>query len=48
MGETGSMMAASSSLKTNKSQLSKRNKKQALGGNYAGIELKDFPKATDE
>lgn len=48
MGGEGSMMAANSSLKNNRGQLSKRKEKKALGGSYAGIELKKFSKATDE
>ncbi|WP_203255860.1 hypothetical protein [Hyunsoonleella ulvae] len=48
MGGEGSMMAANSSLKTNRGQLSKRKEKKGLEGSYAGIELKEFPKATEE
>ena len=48
MGGEGSMMAANSSLKTNRGQLSKRKEKKGLGGSYVGIELKDFPEATEE
>jgi len=48
MGGEGSMMAANSSLKNNRSQLSKRKDKKALIGTYANVELKEFPKATPE
>lgn len=48
MGGEGSMMAANQSLKNNRSQLSKRKDKKALGGSYANIQLKEFPKATNE
>lgn len=47
MGGEGSMMAANQSLKTNRAQL-KRRSKSALEGSYAGIELKEFPKASEE
>ncbi len=47
MGGEGSMMAANQSLKNNRGQLSKRKDKKALGGSYAHIELKEFPKATE-
>ncbi len=47
MGGEGSMMAANNSLKNNRSLVVKRKDKQALSGSYEGIELKDFPKATE-
>ena len=46
MGGEGSMMNANLSLKNNRSMLSKRKEKSALGGSYANTELKEFPKAT--
>ncbi|SFD10267.1 hypothetical protein SAMN04489722_105158 [Algibacter lectus] len=48
MGGEGSMMAANQSLKNNRSLTSKRKEKGALSGSYANIELKEFPKATQE
>lgn len=42
------MMAANQSLKNNRSLTSKRKEKGALSGSYANIELKEFPKATQE
>ncbi|MGC6432321.1 MAG: hypothetical protein ACON5F_14850 [Jejuia sp.] len=47
MGGEGSMMAANQSLKNNRAQL-KRKGKGALEGSYAGIELKEFPEASEE
>lgn len=41
-------MAANQSLKNNRSLTSKRKEKGALSGSYANIELKEFPKATQE
>lgn len=48
MGGEGSMMAAINSLKNNRSLLSKRKEKGALGGSYANIKLKELPQATPE
>lgn len=48
MGGEGSMMAANNSLKNNRSLLSKRKEKSALGGSYSNVKLADFPKATPE
>lgn len=48
MGGEGSMMAANNSLKNNRSLLSKRKEKSALGGSYANVKLAEFPKATLE
>ena len=48
MGGEGSMMAANQSLKNNRSLTAKRKEKGALSGSYANIELKEFPKATQE
>ncbi len=48
MGGEGSMMAAINSLKNNRSLLSKRKEKSALGGSYSNVKLADFPKATPE
>lgn len=47
MGGEGSMAGANVSLKNNRNQLSKRKDRKALGGSYANIELKEFPKATE-
>ena len=47
MGGEGSMMAANQSLKTNRNLLAKRKERNALGGSYAGIEITEFPKATE-
>ncbi len=47
MGGEGSMMASNQSLKDNRAQL-KRKGKGGLEGSYAGIELKEFPKASEE
>ncbi|GAA3623699.1 hypothetical protein [Flavivirga jejuensis] len=48
MGGEGSAMAAIISLKNNRSLLSKRKEKSALGGSYSNVKLAEFPKATPE
>ncbi|WP_303317057.1 hypothetical protein Q4Q34_02835 [Flavivirga abyssicola] len=48
MGGEGSMLAAINSLKNNRSLLSKRKEKSALGGSYSNVKLAKFPKATAE
>ncbi|TBN05479.1 hypothetical protein EYD45_04165 [Hyunsoonleella flava] len=48
MGGEGSMAGANVSLKNNRNQLSKRKHRKALGGSYADIELKEFPKASEK
>ncbi|MGE5944545.1 MAG: hypothetical protein ACM31G_09425, partial [Flavobacteriales bacterium] len=48
MGGEGSMAAANSSLKLNRSQLAKRKERKVLEGSYANLEMKDFPKASPE
>ncbi|AUP78450.1 hypothetical protein [Flavivirga eckloniae] len=48
MGGEGAMMAANNSLKNNRSLLSKRKEKSALGGSYANVKLAEFPKATPD
>ncbi|WP_405296567.1 hypothetical protein [Algibacter sp. Ld11] len=48
MGGEGSMMAANQSLKNNRNLTAKRKEKGVLSGSYANIELKEFPKATQE
>ncbi|OEK09107.1 hypothetical protein A8C32_14585 [Flavivirga aquatica] len=48
MGGEGSMAAANASLKNNRSLTAKRKDKKALEGSYAGVELKEFPKVTEE
>lgn len=48
MGGEGAMMAANNSLKANRCLLSKRKERKALNGSYAGIKLKEYPKATQE
>jgi hypothetical protein len=48
MGGEGAMMAANNSLKNNRSLLSKRKERTALEGSYSNIELKEFPKASEE
>lgn len=47
MGGEGYAMFASTSLKNNRSLLKTRKGKLPLGGSYANMELKEFPKATD-
>ncbi|AJR04885.1 hypothetical protein [Siansivirga zeaxanthinifaciens] len=46
MGGEGAMMAAINSLKNNRSLMSKRKENKPFSGSYAGIELKEFPKAS--
>jgi hypothetical protein len=48
MGGEGAMMAANRSLKANRGQLSKQNRRQGLSGSYSKVKLKPFPKATQE
>ncbi|TGV03169.1 hypothetical protein [Flavivirga rizhaonensis] len=48
MGGEGSMLAAINSLKNNRSLLSKRKERSALGGSYSNVKLAKFPKATPE
>ncbi|MDD7886611.1 hypothetical protein [Flavivirga sp. 57AJ16] len=48
MGGEGAMMAANNSLKNNRSLLSKRKEKSALGGSYSNVKLAIFPEATPE
>ncbi|MFD1614454.1 hypothetical protein [Gelatiniphilus marinus] len=47
MGGEGSMAAANNSLKNNRNLL-KKNRKNALSGSYANLQLKEFPNATPE
>ncbi len=48
MGGEGAMMAAINSLKNNRSLVSKRKEKGALGGSYSNVKLAEFPEATPE
>jgi len=48
MGGEGSMMAANQSLKNNRKLTTKRKEKGVLSGSYSKIQLKEFPKATQE
>ncbi|MFY0712965.1 hypothetical protein J1D01_04750 [Seonamhaeicola sp. NFXS20] len=47
MGGEGSAMAATTSLKNNRSMLNKRAGKSVLKGSYAYTQIKKFPKATE-
>jgi hypothetical protein len=44
MGGEGAMMAANQSLKANRGQLSKQNRRQGLSGSYSKVKLKPFLK----
>ena len=46
MGGEGAVLAAINSLKNNRNLLSKRKENKPFSGSYAGIELKEFPKAS--
>ncbi len=48
MGGEGSMMNANTSLNNNRSMLSKRKEKSALGGSYANAKMKEFPEASEQ
>jgi hypothetical protein len=51
MGGEGSMAAANSSLKLNRSQLAKRKErmdKKGVDGSYSNVEMRKFPEATPE
>lgn len=48
MGGEGAMMAAISSLKNNRSLVSKRKERSVLSGSYSNVTLKEFPKATPQ
>lgn len=41
-------MAANNSLKNNRAQLAKRKSGKSLSGSYSEVEIKTFPKATEE
>ena len=47
MGGEGAVLAAINSLKNNRNLLSKRKENKPFSGSYAGIELKEFPIASE-
>ncbi|KJD35875.1 hypothetical protein PW52_09130 [Tamlana sedimentorum] len=46
MGGEGAMVAASNSLKNNRSLLAKRQDKKVLSGSYRGVKMKSFSEST--